>query len=602
MRSFLFAFAFFIVPMLMAQRMDWFARTSSNGSNTRTFTAVDPDGNSFLAGEFSGTITVGNSTFSSSNPEDVVLAKIDPSGNVLWAEQFGSGNDDQILSMAADEEGGLVIGIQPSGFSTVFQAADTTITLPVIGPRSVMLRIAPDGAVLRTRLFNDIMFDVAGTDVYNATKPTLDGWVLERLDGDLQTVWTASLGTFDAYVTSVDVNPAGYIVLSATEYATDAMTIQGVDVPNDPVDANEAIVVRFDLEGAVQWVRTFGAQNSMAERVRGSAVGDDGRVYIATGSDTAFAFAGGAFPFVPGHNAKVGFLLAYNADGTEDWAIPAYTHFDQATFWDVIVDADGQVVSSADLVDGGLVNGLTVPEISRPFGLLKTDPQGSTIWLKHPDASGPLQRCPAFDLGQGPDGAYYLGGFGQFFQLDCVPLPNTGWNYYVLRIVEEPMVVPEAAFTWSSNGLDVQFDESSANAAGWSWDLGDGSSSTEPDPFHTYPGNGTYVVTLTATLGWCTSVIADTLVLISTDTEALSGAELLRAWPNPASTEIRFALPTASAGGAELRILDAMGRCVLLQRLNTDAPAIPLVDLAAGRYCAQVVTPSWRGRAAFVVE
>jgi hypothetical protein len=97
-------------------------------------------------------------------------------------------------------------------------------------------------------------------------------------------------------------------------------------------------------------------------------------------------------------------------------------------------------------------------------------------------------------------------------------------------------------------------------------------------------------------------VIADTLVLISTGTEALSGAELLRACPNPASTEIRFALPTASAGGAELRILDAMGRCVLLQRFNTDAPTIPLADLAAGRYCAQVVTPSWSGRAAFVVE
>jgi PKD repeat protein len=64
--------------------------------------------------------------------------------------------------------------------------------------------------------------------------------------------------------------------------------------------------------------------------------------------------------------------------------------------------------------------------------------------------------------------------------------------------------VPEASFTANRTSgeqpLSVQFvDTSSHIPTSWFWSFGDGSSSTESDPSHTYAIDGDYTVTLTAT-------------------------------------------------------------------------------------------------------
>lgn len=69
-------------------------------------------------------------------------------------------------------------------------------------------------------------------------------------------------------------------------------------------------------------------------------------------------------------------------------------------------------------------------------------------------------------------------------------------------VVVENTAPPEASFMasplFSCNG-SVQFTDSSLNApTAWSWTFGDGGTSDERDPLHTYISNGTYTVTLTA--------------------------------------------------------------------------------------------------------
>ncbi len=61
--------------------------------------------------------------------------------------------------------------------------------------------------------------------------------------------------------------------------------------------------------------------------------------------------------------------------------------------------------------------------------------------------------------------------------------------------VASPLV---AGFSAQPNGLDVQFtNQSTGDVASVTWDFGDGATSNEVSPLHTYPGGGTYAVTLT---------------------------------------------------------------------------------------------------------
>ncbi len=69
-------------------------------------------------------------------------------------------------------------------------------------------------------------------------------------------------------------------------------------------------------------------------------------------------------------------------------------------------------------------------------------------------------------------------------------------------LVEEYIYInaPKAEFSFNqdcSSPGQIQFIDESVGAETWSWDFGDGNSSSIPNPAHTYAGNGSYLVNLT---------------------------------------------------------------------------------------------------------
>jgi PKD repeat protein len=80
---------------------------------------------------------------------------------------------------------------------------------------------------------------------------------------------------------------------------------------------------------------------------------------------------------------------------------------------------------------------------------------------------------------------------------------------------------PTANFAYSQGSGDVDawktytFANSSTSATTYEWTFGDGNTSTEIDPVNTYPGEGTYAVTLTASdaLGVSSTVSIDITVV-----------------------------------------------------------------------------------------
>lgn len=81
--------------------------------------------------------------------------------------------------------------------------------------------------------------------------------------------------------------------------------------------------------------------------------------------------------------------------------------------------------------------------------------------------------------------------------------PDDAWidNVKVIEAVNAT-TLPTASFDpeeSSSNNLEYTFSNTSMNGATFEWNFGDGSTSTEKSPTHTYAGIGTYSVTLTST-------------------------------------------------------------------------------------------------------
>lgn len=73
---------------------------------------------------------------------------------------------------------------------------------------------------------------------------------------------------------------------------------------------------------------------------------------------------------------------------------------------------------------------------------------------------------------------------------------------------------PVAEFESTVQGTQVNFvDRSTGNPTSWNWTFGDGTSSTQRNPIHTYPAAGTYTVTLTASNAGGSNSISHTVTI-----------------------------------------------------------------------------------------
>ncbi|MFN8298122.1 MAG: PKD domain-containing protein [Chitinophagales bacterium] len=76
---------------------------------------------------------------------------------------------------------------------------------------------------------------------------------------------------------------------------------------------------------------------------------------------------------------------------------------------------------------------------------------------------------------------------------------NQGCSATLVKLKYIQIVVPRADFVFNFNCASpttVDFRDTSVGADSWFWDFGDGTSSTQPSPTHTFPAQGNYTITL----------------------------------------------------------------------------------------------------------
>lgn len=149
--------------------------------------------------------------------------------------------------------------------------------------------------------------------------------------------------------------------------------------------------------------------------------------------------------------------------------------------------------------------------------------------------------------------------------------------------------LPDAKAVADPIDLKVSFTNLSTNGTSWAWNFGDGSTSNEKDPVHTYSQEGIYTVTLIAFNPCGNDTFSIQLDLMSSSTQELpSFLTDFRILPNPSSGLVILELQGDVVEGLTFEVIDLLGRPVVQGELPLSGSflrkEIPMLDQPDGAY------------------
>lgn len=161
--------------------------------------------------------------------------------------------------------------------------------------------------------------------------------------------------------------------------------------------------------------------------------------------------------------------------------------------------------------------------------------------------------------------------------------------------------LPVALAGLDIQGLQISLTDSSSFAESWLWDFGDGNTSSEASPSHSFAGSGDYQVRLIV-INACGADTAVFDISLTTSVEDLFAASV-EVVPNPFSekTRIRFSNPGQEA--IRLTVLDIKGQVVYEQENIRSEQVLIESDLwSSGVYFFQLLSKSHQYSGKLMVE
>lgn len=152
---------------------------------------------------------------------------------------------------------------------------------------------------------------------------------------------------------------------------------------------------------------------------------------------------------------------------------------------------------------------------------------------------------------------------------------------------------PAASFSFTANQFQYAFtDNTPGSNTAWTWDFGDGGTSTLQNPSHTYTANGTYTVCLIVTNSCGADTTCQTVVVNVTGVASALSTELLL-WPNPAADHLRVSITLPATGALQVNVRDMAGK--LIQAWSVPhavagewSTRLDIAALAAGMYMLEL--------------
>ena len=240
--------------------IDWAKNIGGNASDECFGVDIDKEGNIYLTGSFENTLTLSDDiSLTSNGGSDAFVAKLDQTGEVLWAEKLGGDSDDDANSVTVDEAGNTY-------FTGTFEdeavfGTPSAARVPIVEISELRAVVVEEEADTSENQENE---DAPADSNPEVTSISLDGNSQEnifvaKLDSSGKIKWAESFGgdslDYGEYIT---VYNSGNTFITGSFKDTEIFgeTTSGGD------DSRSAYVAKLDDEGEVVWAEILGGEET----------------------------------------------------------------------------------------------------------------------------------------------------------------------------------------------------------------------------------------------------------------------------------------------------------------------------------------------------
>lgn len=292
---------YFLMKKTSAGQLIWVKKIGGLGNEELLYEMkVDNAGNTYMAGVFSGTITVVTAPLTSFGGTDGFLIKIDSSGNHLWSKSLGSSSDDQATSVRFDNQGNVIV----SGF---FRTTGNFggVSLTSSGSADVFVaKFSSAGNTLWANKYGSTAYDqnyalttdnagyiyISGNVGATITfgNSTASGTYFAKLSSTGTPLWARSIsGIYTSYQMQNDAR--GNIILIG--WFTNSINLMGkISLSSYMANDQDVFIAKIDSSGNPSWA--YAANSPGAQYGLSLALDANGDIYMAGQTSDSLNYRG----------------------------------------------------------------------------------------------------------------------------------------------------------------------------------------------------------------------------------------------------------------------------------------------------------------------
>lgn len=386
------------------------------GSEDYDFLASMPksdDGGYFLGGHSAG--SSGDKSEASLGSYDYWIVKIDNEGNMVWQNTVGSPGYDELKSVEATTDGGVLLGgwslggiggdktEANLGFEDYWIVKldsegnvewDNTIGTSANDYLYAVKQVNDGGYILAGYTYGGISFDKTETN-YGA----FDYWIV-RLDNAGNIIWQNDIGSFGAdELYSIDLTNDGGFILGGTSMGTYASG----DRTENTWGWSDYWILKLDSLGNIEWQNLIGGTSSEQE------------ASITQVSDGGYILGGESFSGLSGDKTEenIGisdyWVIKLDASGNIEWQNTlGGTDLDELNSVEQV--SDGGFILGGSSYSGISGDKTEVSQGSMDYWVVKLDNGGNIEWE---NTIGGKKDDKLFTAQQTSDNGYILCGYSE---------------------------------------------------------------------------------------------------------------------------------------------------------------------------------------------